>query len=77
MEIETGSFGMAGHILTSMHCIVYSKELYCLDHLSKMMRPSMIQVMKLEILVRESRAAVAVVTEVAQILVQLLCSDKD
>lgn len=47
--------------LTSMHGIVYSKELYCLNHLN-MMRPKMIQVMMSEILVQESIAA-AEVTE--------------
>lgn len=48
-------------ILTSMHCIVYSKELYCLNHLN-MMRPSMIQVMMSGISVRESTDAAAAVT---------------
>lgn len=47
-----------------MHYIVYSKELYCLDHL-EMMRPTMIQVRTLEILVQESTivAAAAAATE--------------
>lgn len=45
-----------------MHGIVYSKELYCLNHLN-MMRPLMIQVMKSGILVQESKAAAVEVTE--------------